>query len=341
MEQDLLKLQAEALARLTQAKAREEVDTLRIQYLGRKGFLAAIMKRLGELPKEERPRLGQVANQVKAAMEEAMAQAVTRIESIETAQAKERSAGLDLTLPGRRPKRGRLHPITQTFREVCDIFIRLGFEIVDGPEVELDYYNFEALNIPKDHPARDMQDTFYVSEDVVLRTHTSPMQVRVMEKTPPPVKIIAPGKVFRRDSDVTHTPMFHQVEGLMVGDGVSFGDLKGILTTFVHQMYGEDTAVRFRPSFFPFTEPSAEVDIQCVLCRGAGCRLCGQTGWLEILGSGMVHPALYGYVKNGYDTGAVTGFAFGMGVERIAMLKYGVDDIRSFYENDVRFLNQF
>jgi len=223
--------------------------------------------------------------------------------------------------------------------EVCRIFNWLGFETVEGPEIELDYYNFEALNIPKDHPARDMQDTFYISEDVVLRTQTSPIQIRTMEKRKPPVRIIGPGRTYRRDSDVTHTPMFHQVEGLMVGKGISFGDLKGILTTFVHQMFGAEVGLRFRPSFFPFTEPSAEVDIECVICRGGGCRVYKGTGWLEILGSGMVDPEVYKYV--GYDPEEVTGFAFGMGIERIAMLKFGIDDLRLFFENDLRFLDQF
>ncbi len=246
---------------------------------------------------------------------------------------------MDVTLPGRRPPRGHLHPITMTLQEVCGIFTRMGFSIVKGPNIELDYYNFEALNIPRDHPARDMQDTFYVSENVVLRTHTSPIQVRVMESQDPPVSVIAPGKVYRRDSDVSHTPMFHQVEGLLVDRGVTFGDLKGTLTHFVHQMFGADTALRFRPSFFPFTEPSAEVDIECVICRGAGCRTCGQTGWLEILGSGVVDPAVYGFV--GYDPEIYSGFAFGMGIERIAMLKYGIDDIQLFFRNDLRFLRQF
>jgi phenylalanyl-tRNA synthetase alpha chain len=223
--------------------------------------------------------------------------------------------------------------------EICGIFSRLNFEVVEGPEIELDYYNFEALNIPKDHPARDMQDTFYITDTVLLRTQTSPMQVRVMEKRKPPVQIISPGKVYRRDSDISHSPMFHQVEGLMVGEGISFGDLKGILTLFVQRMFGEDTPLRFRPSFFPFTEPSAEVDIGCVICGSAGCRLCSQTGWLEILGSGMVDPEVYRFV--GYNPEEISGFAFGLGVERIAMLKYGIDDIRMFYENDQRFLRQF
>jgi phenylalanyl-tRNA synthetase alpha chain len=223
--------------------------------------------------------------------------------------------------------------------EITEIFRGLGFDVVEGPDVELDYYNFEALNIPKDHPARDMQDTFYITDNIVLRTHTSPIQVRVMEKQPPPVRIIAPGAAYRCDSDVTHTPMFHQVEGLMVDKDVSFGDLKGILTVFVHQMFGQDIDLRFRPSFFPFTEPSAEVDIQCVICRGEGCRVCSETGWLEILGSGMVDPEVFKMV--GYDPEEVTGYAFGMGIERIAMLKYGINDLRLFFDNDLRFLEQF
>ena len=249
------------------------------------------------------------------------------------------AAGIDVSLPGRPAPSGSLHPITQINQRICDIFTQMGFDIAEGPEVELDYYNFEALNFPKDHPARDMQDTFFVSDDIVLRTHTSPLQIRTMEKQQPPVRIIMPGKVYRCDSDLTHTPMFHQVEGLLVDENVSFGDLKGTLTAFVHQMFDEQTSLRFRPGFFPFTEPSAEVDILCVMCRGKGCRVCSRTGWLEILGSGMVHPALYENV--GYDADRYTGFAFGMGVDRIAMLKYGIDDIRRFFENDVRFLGQF
>jgi phenylalanyl-tRNA synthetase alpha chain len=237
------------------------------------------------------------------------------------------------------PEKGSLHPITRITNRICGIFSQMGFDVVEGPEVETDYYNFEALNIPKNHPARDMQDTFYVSDNVVLRTHTSPTQPRVMEKTTPPVRIIAPGKVYRCDSDLTHTPMFHQVEGLLVDRHISFADLKGTLTAFVHQMFDDETTLRFRPSFFPFTEPSAEVDIRCVICRGKGCRVCSHTGWLEILGSGMVHPAVFENV--GYDTSQYTGFAFGMGVERIAMLKFGIDDIRRYFDNDYRFLSQF
>ena len=246
---------------------------------------------------------------------------------------------IDITLPGRAIRTGRLHPIIQVSNQICDIFAGLGFSVVEGPEIELDYYNFEALNIPKDHPARDMQDTFYIEENIVLRTHTSPVQIRTMEKQKPPVRILSPGRVYRPDSDISHTPMFHQIEGLLVDKGITFGDLKGVLTFFVRKIFGEDTAIRFRPSFFPFTEPSAEVDIQCVMCRGTGCRVCGQSGWLEILGSGMVDPEVFKNV--GYDPEEISGFAFGLGLERIAMLKYGVSDIRLFFENDWRFLEQF
>jgi phenylalanyl-tRNA synthetase alpha chain len=313
----------------------KKLEQVRVRYLGRKGDLAQLFKQMGGVSDEDRPAVGKLLNEAKVTLEDLLAAAVTRAKDRSLIQ-RER---FDLTTPGRVPLRGRLHPITRTALEVSRIFNWLGFETVEGPEVELDYYNFEALNIPKDHPARDMQDTFYVSEEVVLRTHTSPLQVRVMEKRKPPIRIIAPGRTYRCDSDVTHTPMFHQVEGLMVGEDISFGDLKGILTTFVHQMFGPEVGLRFRPSFFPFTEPSAEVDIQCVICGGKGCRVCSQTGWLEILGSGMVDPEVFKMV--GYDPEAVTGFAFGMGIERIAMLKFGIDDLRLFYENDLRFLKQF
>lgn len=313
----------------------QELDQIRIRCLGRKGQLTQLFKGLGKVSEQDRPEVGRLLNEARLEIENRLAEAVERTKEALL----ERREQFDVTIPGRRPLRGRLHPITQISLEISRIFSTLGFATVEGPEIELDYYNFEALNIPKDHPARDMQDTFYITEDVVLRTHTSPLQVRTMEKRRPPLRIIAPGRTYRCDSDATHTPMFHQVEGLMVGEGVSFGDLKGILTIFVHQMFDADVALRFRPSFFPFTEPSAEVDIGCVMCRGRGCRVCSQTGWLEILGSGMVDPEVFKMV--GYDPDKVTGFAFGMGIERIAMLKFGIDDLRLFYENDFRFLRQF
>ncbi|SMC27589.1 phenylalanyl-tRNA synthetase, alpha subunit [Desulfacinum hydrothermale DSM 13146] len=311
------------------------LDAVRVGFLGRKGRLTALFKQLGTVAPEARPEAGRILNEAKAQLEQRLAEAIERAKK----EARRPKSRVDVTVPGRRPWTGHLHPITQTALDIAAIFNRLGFETVEGPEVELDYYNFEALNIPKDHPARDMQDTFYVSDEVVLRTHTSPLQIRTMERKRPPIKIIAPGKAYRCDSDVTHTPMFHQVEGLMVGRHISFGDLKGVLTIFVQQMFGSDVGLRFRPSFFPFTEPSAEVDIQCVMCRGTGCRVCSQTGWLEILGSGMVDPEVFKMV--GYDPDEVSGFAFGMGIERIAMLRYGINDLRLFFENDVRFLRQF
>ncbi|GAB4264236.1 MULTISPECIES: phenylalanine--tRNA ligase subunit alpha [Deferrisoma] len=327
-----------ALAEIRAAPDSQALDALRVRYLGRKGDLTACLKEMGRLDPAERPVVGRVANEVKAAIERALAE---RREALGRAELDRRlqAEAVDVTLPGRRGHRGGLHPITRVVRELLEIFGQMGFSVAEGPEVELEYYNFEALNIPADHPARDMQDTFFVAPGVVLRTHTSPVQIRTMEAQKPPVKIVAPGKVYRCDSDVTHSPMFHQIEGLLVDRDVTFADLKGVLTEFVHRYYGPDTGVRFRPSFFPFTEPSAEVDIQCVLCGGSGCRVCSGTGWLEILGSGMVDPAVYGFV--GYDPEEVQGFAFGLGVERIAMLKYGIDDIRLFFENDLRFLGHF
>ena len=335
MKEELLELEKNALQELEVADNLFTLEKFRIAYLGKKGLLPTAMKKLGEFPAGERPEMGKLANRIKANLLRLLEQERENIESKKTKEAHY----LDITLPGRELSRGHLHPVTQVTKEICHILMKMGFRVVKGPNVELDYYNFEALNIPKDHPARDMQDTFYISDNVVLRTHTSPMQVRVMENQSPPVSIIAPGKVYRRDSDVSHTPMFHQVEGLLVDKGVTFGDLKGTLTNFVHQMFGKDTGLRFRPSFFPFTEPSAEVDIQCVICGGKGCRTCSSTGWLEILGSGMVDPEVYGFV--GYDPEIFSGFAFGLGIERIAMLKYGIDDIQLFFKNDIRFLRQF
>lgn len=338
MKEALEQLRKKAEEGLNGANTKEEILSLRTKYLGRKGELTRILRKLKDISPEERPAIGQLSNVVKESL---TAQIDERLQHIESAVRDTLLEGgkIDVTLPGRKTPYGTAHPITTVSREICDILSVLGFSVVEGPEVEYDYYNFEALNIPRDHPARDMQDTFYIEDDVVLRTHTSPVQIRVMEEMKPPVRIICPGKVYRPDSDVSHTPMFHQIEGLLVDKGVTFGDLKGTLTYFLEQVFGKDTILRFRPSFFPFTEPSAEVDIQCVMCRGEGCRVCGQSGWLEILGSGMVDPELYKTV--GYDPEEVSGFAFGLGVERIAMLKYGISDIRLFYEGDQRFLKQF
>ncbi len=334
MKQEIRTILENSLAELAQVNETSAIERLRLEVLSRKGTLGQLFRRLGSLSPEERPGVGKALNEARARLESALEAARERL-----ALTARIVPAVDVTLPGRAPQLGRLHPITQVSSEVAGIFQRLGFDVVEGPEVELDYYNFEALNMPKDHPARDMQDTFYISDTILLRTHTSPIQVRVMENRRPPVRIIAPGRVYRRDSDITHSPMFHQIEGLMVDKDVSFGDLKGILAVFVQQMFGPKVGLRFRPSFFPFTEPSAEVDIQCVMCGGGGCRVCKETGWLEILGSGMVDPEVFKMV--GYDPEEVTGFAFGMGVERIAMLKFGINDLRLFFDNDLRFLEQF
>ena len=338
MKAELEKIREECESSLSLAKAESEVSEIRVRVLGRKGSLTQLLKRLGTLPEVERKEIGRRANEIKEYLEAKIESSLLEIQEQERREslAKEQ---IDVTLPGRRRVTGTRHPLTQTLDEIIHIFSRLGFEVVEGPEVELDYYNFEALNIPRDHPARDMQDTFYFSENVVLRTHTSPVQIRTMEKQQPPVRVICPGKVYRRDADMTHSPMFMQVEGLWVDEGIAFSDLKGILVAFVHEYFGQGVELRFRPSFFPFTEPSAEVDIQCVICGGKGCRTCSFSGWLEILGSGMVDPELYRFVN--YDPEKYSGFAFGLGIERVAMLKYGVPDIRTFYENDFRFLNQF
>jgi phenylalanyl-tRNA synthetase alpha chain len=336
MEEELHRLKTEALARLGEINLPAELEVFRVKYLGRKGLFSGLMKQLGQVDPSERPRLGQLANSVKAEMESAYAEHQTALVD-GAAQATDKA--LDLSLPGRTIPLGRLHPVTQIMDEICGIFEGLGFAVAEGPDIETDFYNFEALNIPPHHPARDMHDTFYFSESVLLRTHTSPMQIRAMENQKPPLRMIAPGKVYRCDSDITHTPMFHQVEGFLVDEKVSFADLKGVLSVFIARMFDEKTPIRFRPSFFPFTEPSAEVDIGCVICGGSGCRVCKHTGWLEILGSGMIDPEVF--KKIGYDPEVYTGFAFGLGVERIAMLKYGINDIRLYYENDLRFLTQF
>lgn len=338
MRERLESLLNAAVEDLSKASTEDAIQDIRVKYLGKKGELTAIMKGMGGLSAEERPLVGQVANQVKDALEGKIESALAAVRDA-AKQERLRAERLDVTLPGRRRPLGTRHPLTIVIEEISDIFAGLGFQVAEGPEIELDYYNFEALNFPKDHPARDMQDTFFTGDQQLLRTHTSPVQVRTMLKHAPPIRIIAPGKVYRRDSDITHSPMFHQIEGLMVDKGVSFGDLKGILTIFISQLFGKDVGVRFRPSFFPFTEPSAEVDMACVICKGKGCRVCKGTGWLEILGAGMVDPEVFRHVK--YDAEEITGFAFGMGIERIAMLKYGVSDLRLFFENDTRFLKQF
>lgn len=335
MEKIIAQIKEQALSTISSALDKEALKGLRVKFVGRKGEVTRFLRNISTLPADQRAAAGKKANEVKKALNDAFKRA---FEKFEDAALKSEDQ-IDVSLPGKVAPKGYLHPVTQINSRICEIFGRLGFNVVEGPEVETDYYNFEALNIPKNHPARDMQDTFYASDNLVLRTHTSPVQIRVMEKQTPPVRIIAPGRVYRCDSDLTHTPMFHQVEGLFVDRNVSFGDLKGILTAFVHQMFGDQTSLRFRPSFFPFTEPSAEVDIACVMCKGKGCRVCSHTGWLEVLGSGMVHPALFENVN--YEPDKYTGFAFGMGVERIAMLKFGIDDIRRFFENDLRFLKQF
>jgi len=327
-----------ARSALSEAGVESELQEGRVRFLGKKGELTAIMKGMGGLSAEDRPVIGALANTVKEEIEALFESRLFELREVEIAR-RLASERIDVTLPGRRIYAGSKHPITLVTEEIVEIFSSLGFGVEEGPEIENDFYNFEALNMPKDHPARDMQDTFYISDDVVLRTHTSPVQIRTMLKQAPPVRVIAPGTVYRRDSDITHSPMFHQIEGFLVDRNVSFGDLKGILTTFLAQFFGKGIDVRFRPSFFPFTEPSAEVDIQCVICGGKGCRVCKNSGWLEILGSGMIDPEVFKSVD--YDAKAYSGFAFGMGLERLAMLKYGVNDLRLFFENDLRFLKQF
>ena len=339
MKEALEELRARAFARLAEGGDEAAIEVLRAQYLGRKGELTTVMRQMRDVSAEQRPAMGALLNQVKDEIEARIGDALS------SARARERAARsaerIDITEPGRRPVLGRLHPLMQTMEEIVDVFRNLGFSVAEGPEIEDDYHNFEALNFPADHPARDMQDTLFVDGNLVLRTHTSPVQIRVMESQRPPLRVIAPGATYRHDSDTTHSPMFHQVEGFMVDKRVTLGDLKGVLTYALQQVFGAGTAVRIRPSFFPFTEPSAEVDIGCFNCGGRDrtCRICKGSGWLEILGAGMIDPNVFRAV--GYDPEEVSGFAFGMGIERIAMLKYRIDDIRLFFANDVRFLRQF
>lgn len=339
MKAQLEAIEKKAFEELTAAQDLKDLDAVRVKYLGKKGELTAILKQMGKLSAEERPVIGQLANQVRAQIEERLEETKTNLEAHLLDQ-RLATETLDVTMPGKRSVLGKKHPITIVLDDLKEIFIGMGFDVAQGPEVELDYYNFEALNIPKDHPARDTQDTFYINDNVVLRTQTSPIQIRVMEKQKPPIRIIAPGRVYRSDAlDATHSPLFHQVEGLVVDKNITMADLKGTLEVFVKRLYGEESVVRFRPHHFPFTEPSAELDVQCFNCHGEGCRLCKGEGWIEILGCGMVHPKV---LENcGIDPEEYSGFAFGMGLERLVMRRYNIDDLRLFYENDARFLNQF
>jgi phenylalanyl-tRNA synthetase alpha chain len=338
MLQDIEQLKHQAEAAIGGADDLAALDLIRVQYLGRQGEMTAHLKSLGKLPAQERPQAGQAINAVKEALVSALER---RKQTLQTAHLNEQlsAENIDVTLPGRGPHRGGLHPVTRTMERIESFFSQLGFDVVEGPEIEDDYHNFEALNIPPHHPARAMHDTFYFDDGLLLRTHTSPVQIRVMQDREPPLRVIAPGRVYRCDSDVTHTPMFQQIEGLVIDENISLANLKGTLIDFCRSIFEADLEVRFRPSYFPFTEPSAEVDIQCVICSGDGCRVCGHSGWLEILGCGMVHPKVFEYC--GIDNERYTGFAFGMGAERISMLRYGVDDLRLFMENDLRFLRQF
>ncbi|OPY58600.1 MAG: Phenylalanine--tRNA ligase alpha subunit [Pelotomaculum sp. PtaU1.Bin035] len=340
MEEKLRKIGAEASKALAEAGGLEELNDIRVRYLGKKGELTQVLRGMGALSADERPLIGQIANEVRASIEKELASRTIMLKDLAKEQ-RLKDEGIDVTLPGTPLPRGGKHPLTIVTEEIQEFFLGLGYSIAEGPEIETDYYNFEALNLPKDHPARDMQDTFFITAETLLRTQTSSVQVRTMEKTTPelPVKIIAPGRVYRRDDDATHSPMFNQVEGLAIDRRITFSDLKGTLDLFMREVFGPKTKTRFRPSYFPFTEPSAEVDISCVMCGGKGCRVCSHTGWLEILGSGMVHPRVL--EVSGYNSEQVTGFAFGLGVERIAMLKYGIDDLRVLFENDLRFLQQF
>ncbi|GAF64162.1 RNA methyltransferase [Bacillus sp. TS-2] len=341
MREQLEKLKLEALFQIKNASTKKELQEVRISYLGKKGPITEVLRGMGKLSAEERPLIGQVVNVVRDTIKEEIEQKEQKLEDLEV-EAKLASESIDVTLPGRPIHIGAKHPLTAVIEEVEDAFIGLGFSVAQGPEVEIDYYNFEALNLPKNHPARDMQDSFYFTEELLLRTQTSPVQARTMEQHQGkgPVKIVCPGKVFRRDDDdATHSHQFMQIEGLFVDENVRMSDLKGVLDAFVKQFFGADREIRLRPSFFPFTEPSVEVDVSCGICKGQGCRICKHTGWIEVLGAGMVHPRVL--EMNGFDSSKYSGFAFGMGVERLAMLKHDIDDIRHFYTNDMRFLAQF
>ncbi len=338
MKEQLEQIRVDAVGQIESAQEPKALDDIRVSYLGRKGKLTSILRGLADVAPDERPAIGKLANEVKVAIAEMLE---TRMGNLESAKAEQGAAGggLDLSLPGRRPRRGHLHLINQVTEELLGIFGQLGFQVATGPDIETEYYNFESLNFPPEHPARDVHDTFFVKPGVVLRTHTSPVQMRVMEKTEPPVAVVVPGRVYRSDYDASHSPMFYQIEGLLVDEGVSFADLKGTLMMFIHKLFSPETKLRFRPHFFPFTEPSAEMDISCSVCKGKGCRVCKNSGWLEILGCGMVHPNVFKYADFDYEK--YTGFAFGLGVDRIAMLKHKIPNIHHLYENDLRFLEQF
>ncbi len=337
MKEKLSKIREEALEQINAPDA--NLEQIKIKYLGKKGELTAVLRGMGALSPEERPVVGQIANEVRESIEAAITEKATE-QKAQALDAQLRAERLDVTMPGAPAPVGHIHPLTRAQRELEDIFIGMGFSIVEGPEVELDYYNFQALNIPENHPARDTQDTFYITDSILLRSQTSPVQVRSMEHQKPPIRIISPGRVYRSDAlDATHSPLFHQLEGLVVDKGITMGDLKGTLEVFAKKMFGEETKIRFRPHHFPFTEPSAEVDVSCFVCGGKGCRLCKGEGWIEILGAGMVHPFVLS--NCGIDPEVYSGFAFGLGIERITMARYGIDDIRLFYENDERFLEQF
>jgi phenylalanyl-tRNA synthetase, alpha subunit len=339
MKEQLEKIKDEAISEINKVSDKLKLDEIRVKYLGKKGVLTGILRSMGSLSPEERPVFGKLANEVRGHIEEAMERALLDIKDREK-DIKLKSETIDISMPGKTNEIGGLHPLTRVLDEVKEIFFGMGFSIAEGPEIETDYYNFEALNIPKNHPARDEQDTFYVSDNVVLRTQTSPVQIRTMEKTKPPIRVIVPGRVYRSDAvDATHSPTFHQIEGLVVDKGITMANLYGTLDTFAKRMFGEKTRTKFRPHHFPFTEPSAEMDVSCYVCGGKGCRVCKGSGWIEILGSGMVHPDVLR--RGGIDPEVYSGFAFGMGLERIVMKKYEIDDIRFFYENDIRFLKQF
>ncbi len=339
MKEQLEKIRRAAEEALAAADSGEAIEAARVRFLGRKGELTAVLHSMGSLSSEERPIIGQLANEIRTFIENGTEKKKAELAAEEKAK-KLKNEVIDVTIPGRRRREGRLHPLTQVLDEVTAIFTGMGFTVAEGPDVELDYYNFEALNIPADHPARDTQDTFYINDEILLRTQTSPVQVRVMERTKPPIRIISPGRVFRSDAvDATHSPVFHQIEGLVVDKGITMADLKGTLEAFVKALYGNDAKIRLRPHHFPFTEPSAEVDVSCFVCGGKGCGVCKGEGWIEILGSGMVHPKVL--ANCGIDPEIYSGFAFGLGLERIVMRRYNIDDLRLFFENDMRFLKQF